>query len=94
MIRACRKTTLHMRELQSPYFEEAFFILRRDLPPSPAANSLAAEAERIASECTDPTKTAARHRRNTVMKKAMLILFGALSGAAISSVILIFLERA
>lgn len=88
MLRACRKTTLHMRELRSPYFEEAFFILRRDLPASPAADSLAAEAERIAAECTDPAGTVARRRRSAVLKKTLFFLLGALAGTAVSSVII------
>lgn len=88
MIRACRKTTLHMRELKNPYFEEAFFILRRDLPASPAADSLAAEAERIAAECTNPANTAVRSRRSAAVKKTLLFLSGALAGGAISAVII------
>jgi hypothetical protein len=92
MLRACRKTTLHMRELKSPYFDEAFFILRRDMPRGSAA-TLSEEAERIAAECSDP-HCAARRRRREVTVKAALFIGGALAGALFSVGIMLCLGRA
>ena len=48
MIKGCQKRIIHLKNTNSDYFEEAYFILKDDQKYSAAENDMIKEAERIA----------------------------------------------
>ena len=57
MIKGCQKRMIHVKNTNSPYFEEAYFILKNDVDPEPSENDMLTEAQRIAEESLGCEKT-------------------------------------
>ena len=61
MIKGAQKKIVVVRTRESRFFEEAYFVMRRDIPPVCQENSdIVAEANRIVRQSTD------RHRRHVI----------------------------
>ncbi|MBR4933903.1 MAG: hypothetical protein IKZ03_05530 [Clostridia bacterium] len=57
MIKGCQKKIIHLKNTDSPYFEEAYFILRTDDSNAFDENDMIREAMKIAeSTCAFPKK--------------------------------------
>ncbi len=50
MIKGCRKNLVVMKNIGSDYIDEAYFILKNDLPAGTAGGDIVKEANRIISE--------------------------------------------
>ncbi len=50
LIKGCKKNLLIIKSLGSDYIEEAYLILRPELPPSTGRNDIVKEANRIIHE--------------------------------------------
>ncbi len=86
MLRGTKKQIIHLKNPESPLFEEAFLIVKHDPSTRVGAKTLAEEANRL---LTDPYKTEerpspARHRRDL-----RPLLFGFLLGASFGILILV-----
>ncbi len=61
MIKGCQKKIIHLKNTDSPYFEEAYFILRGDDSSKFSENDMIREAMKIAeSTCAFPKKAKTR----------------------------------
>ncbi len=70
MIKGCQKKIIHLKNTESPYFEEAYFILRDDDSAKVSENDMIKEALRIAeSTCAFPKKT----KEKKIPSRAFLI---------------------
>ena len=88
MIKGAQKQMIVVRTGGSRYFDEAYFVLRRDIRPAPGErNDLLSEADRILkeSETVRPVKKA--HRLRPYLLFGLGILLGA--GAAVLLFLLI-----
>ena len=83
MTKGFRKNMYYVRDTGSPFFSEAYFVLRGNLPVT--ENDLAAEADRIVRE-----KFCGKPRRRWIRKLLGIALFsgGAGAGAAVTAFIL------
>jgi len=83
MVRGIQKQIIHLKNTESPYFEEAFLIVRQ-LPPPPAARTMVEEANRLLFSQTGELSPGSRpHRRFYVLG----FLAGALVGAAVTALV-------
>ena len=86
MIKGSQKQMIVLRTQNSPYFDEAYFVLRREVKPhSEARRDMVCEAERILREnASFPVRT--RKRRSLWM-----FLLGILLGAVVAVAICLFI---
>ncbi len=80
MIKGCRKNIIHITNTGSPYFEEAYFIVRRGGDMDIPEDDIVREASRIAGITGDAYK-----RKNGRRKHLSLSFF--LYGASLCSLI-------
>ncbi|MBR6676651.1 MAG: hypothetical protein IKL24_04895 [Clostridia bacterium] len=73
MIKGCQKKIIHLRNTESPFFEEAYFVLKEDLSPKPAEDDIIKEAMRIAEK----TKPQSKKKRGAVIDRLSFIILGA-----------------
>ena len=84
MIKGCQKKIIHLKNTGSPYFEEAYFILKDD-STIPCENDMVKEALRIAEASTSKGKVSAN-----VLTKLIPALIGAALSSFIFGIILLF----
>ena len=88
MTRGAEKKIFYVKNTKSPYFEEVWFILRRDARrrrgTPPAASTLAEEADRIIRDCEGGF---APHRKRAPIHRLPSPLAFALGAAASSALI-------
>ena len=90
MIKGAQKQMIVVRTADSRYFDEAYFVLRREVKPSRCAhNEMLLEANRILEENAPGTRI---QRKKSLPRGILLFLLGLLCGlaAAVSLCILIF----
>ena len=81
-MRGCEKKIYYVKNAESPYFEEAYFILRRDPGTAATAGTLAEEADRIIHETGGRFEKAGRapiHR----LPPALAFALGAVASSAL-----------
>lgn len=78
MIKGCRKNIIHITNTGSPYFEEAYFIVRRGGDIDIPEDDMVREATRIAGITNDA------YKRKSGMKKNLKLSFF-LYGASVCS---------
>ena len=95
MIKGCQKRIIHITDTGSPYFEEAFFLLRRcgDIENC-SEEDIVKEATRIADSCLGTVRHGEK-RRKARNKRIKCFLAGAsvcsfLFGAAALTLSLVF----
>ena len=91
MIKGAQKKIVVVRTRESRFFEEAYFVMRKDIPPVCRDNSdIVAEANRIVRQSTD------KHRRQAIdsallgaSRISKLIAFGTglLAGGGITALL-------
>ena len=74
MIKGCKKNMIHIRSLGSPYFEEAYFIVRAGNDDGPGEDDMIREATRLADITGDSYKRGRIGRSN---KGGKFFLYGA-----------------
>lgn len=83
MIKGCQKKIIHLKNTGSPYFEEAYFILKDDGASLPAENDMVREALRIAES--------SKARGNSSFSKNLIpALIGAAAASFLFGIILLF----
>lgn len=83
MIKGCQKKIIHLKNTGSPYFEEAYFILKDDGTSLPSENDMVREALKIA----ESSKT----RGNPALSKGLIpALIGAAAASFLFGIILLF----
>ncbi len=80
MIKGCKKNIIHIRDTGCPYFEEAYFVVRRGGDIDISEDDIVKEASRIAALTTGSL----RGRKN---KKTHTIFLSFLYGASVCSII-------
>lgn len=84
MIKGCQKSIIHLRDTGCPYFEEAYFIVRRGSEIEAVGDDIVKEAMSIVRESAKNVKTSnlqkKRRQRDLLMRGASLasFLFGAI----------------
>ena len=73
MIKGCRKDMIHIRSLGSPYFEEAYFVVRAGKEDFSGEDDILREASRIADITGDSYK---RGRMKKGEKGRSFFLYG------------------
>ena len=76
MIKGCQKKIIHITDTGSPFFEEAYFVLKRGKDTSDGVrdDDMVKEAMRIAGETAKGASPAARRRRR---RRGSMLLLGA-----------------
>lgn len=70
MIKGCQKRIIHLKNTDSPYFEEAYFILRDNESSRFSENDMIREAMKIAENtCAFPKKS----KNKKMPRKAFII---------------------
>ena len=88
MIKGAQKQLIVVRTVNSPYFDEAYFVLRRELKDRrPAHTDMLTEANRILEE-SDPTP---RLRGKRSARSVLLFLAGTLCGGLGAVLVCVFL---
>ena len=86
MIKGAQKQMIVVRTGDSRYFDEAYFVLRREVLPSKhTQNEMLAEAGRILRERTEPSSRPEKKRGRGLLT----FLFGLLSGIGCAALILL-----
>lgn len=57
MIKGCQKRIIHIKNTNSPYFEEAYFVLRDGCDPMITENDMLKEALKIAKGARDSARS-------------------------------------
>ncbi|MBQ8474856.1 MAG: hypothetical protein IJ499_04265 [Clostridia bacterium] len=74
MIKGCKKNMIHITDIGSPFFEEAYFIVRR-------GGDIEAKEEDIVKEATRIANLGSEHYRTKLSKKkrvnAVFFVYGA-----------------
>ncbi len=70
MIKGCQKSIIHLRETGSPYFEEAYFIVRRGSEIEAVGDDMIKEALNIVKHSASDVKS-----RNMQKKKLCRAIF-------------------
>ena len=87
MIKGAQKQMIVIRTGNSRYFDEAYFVLRREVKPQTGGKAdILEEANRILRE-HDPNQGECRKKR--LSRGALLFLLGILCGAAVAVLICI-----
>ena len=81
MIKGCQKKMIHVKNTNSPYFEEAFFVVKNDVDPALCENDMRKEAQRIADSCL----AGEGHNRLKLSPKKVTALLLILSGIAFTA---------
>ena len=84
MIKGCQKKIIHLKSTGSPYFEEAYFILKDD-SALPCENDMVKEALRIAE-----ASTSKKGRSSALFARLIPALIGAAAASFIFGIILLF----
>lgn len=79
MIKGCRKNIIHVRDTGCPYFEEAYFVVRRGGDITASEDDIVKEATRIAALTADSLKG-----RKSRVARAIFLSF--LYGASVCSI--------
>ncbi len=87
MVKGAQKQMIVLKTADSRYFDEAYFVLRRDLPRPGARRDILDEANRILREC-EP-EASARPRRG--FRALLLFLGGILCGGGVAVVLCLLL---
>lgn len=90
MLRGCQKRIYYMKNPGSRYFEEAYLVLKKDIPESrtnTVSPDLASEADRIVRDACDYFSPTPKH--NYIGRAAAFALGAASSSALIGTVALI-----
>lgn len=74
MIKGCQKKIIHIKNTNSPYFEEAYFIIKNDPPSETSENDMLKEATKIAEATVFKKKSRSASR---LKKYAYFIFLGA-----------------
>lgn len=85
MLKGCQKKIYYMKNLGGKYFDEAYLILKPDIPEKKGENysrDLAAEAERIVQEACGGFDIK-KYTISPKISKAMSFALGAASSSAI-----------
>ncbi len=77
MIKGAKKQMIVIRTGDSRYFDEAYFVLRRNVSEKDAQNDILQEANRILADSTDM-----RSRRRSHHRRWLFFAVGILCGAA------------
>ena len=87
MIKGCQKRMIHVKNTNSPYFEEAYFVLKNDVDPDTRENDMVLEAQKIASQYV----SGERAGKIKMSKRKIFVLLLTLSALSfiLSAVILI-----
>lgn len=90
VIKGCQKKIIHITNTGSPFFEEAYFILRHtgDGPDCINGDDMVREAMRIACETSKSVAPSARRRRRS--RGTMLLLGASVCSLLFGIVMLIF----
>lgn len=82
MTKGCQKRIYYMKNPGGKYFEEAYLILKKDIPEHSGCTSpdLATEAERIVNNACDYF---APHRKERLIGRAGAFALGAASSSAL-----------
>ena len=90
MIKGCQKRIIHITNTGSPFFEEAYFVLKRggDTNETVRDDDMVKEAMRIAGETAKGASPAARRRRRR--RGSMLLLGASLCSLLFGIAMLIF----
>lgn len=79
MIKGCQKSIIHLRDTGSPYFEEAYFIVRRGSDIETAGDDIIKEALNIVRNSSADIKSRnlqkKKVRRALIMKGASAVSF-------------------
>lgn len=84
MIKGCQKRIIHLKNTGSPYFEEAYFILKDD-SVLPCENDMVKEALRIAEASTSKGKAS-----KNLLSRLIPALIGAAAASFLFGIILLF----
>ena len=85
MVKGAQKQMIVIRTGNSRYFDEAYFVLRREVRPQRGRkNDILEEANRILEEHDPPH---AQSRKKRLSRGALLFLLGILCGAAVAALI-------
>lgn len=80
MIKGCQKRIIHITNTGSPYFEEAYFILRRPERDIRATeDDMVREALRIAEGTSERTAPKAKSKRNIKLRTALMLSLSLIS---------------
>ena len=87
MIKGCQKRMIHVKNTNSPYFEEAYFVLKNDVDLDTRENDMVLEAQKIASQYV----SGERAGKIKMSKRKIFVLLLTLSALSfiLSAVILI-----
>ena len=90
VIKGCQKKIIHITDTGSPFFEEAYFVLKRGKDTSDGVkdDDMVKEAMRIAGETAKGASPAARRRRRR--RGSMLLLGASLCSLLFGIAMLIF----
>ncbi len=90
MLRGTKKQIIHLKNPDSPLFEEAFFIVKHDPSAHASSRTLAEEANRILADPYRPEEKTSPTRPRRGVRLALLgFLIGAVTGAAILTLCLV-----
>ena len=88
MIKGCQKKIIHVTNTKSPYFEEAYFILKRGGDVSGVSeDDMVKEALRIADEAVKSVRRNALSKRKS---RAAAALFGAAAISLVFGCVMLF----
>lgn len=86
MLRGCQKKVYHIKNVSGKYFEEAYLILKKDVPETAGRTysaDLAEEAERIIREAADAYGNMLPRRSPMQLGRAAAFALGAASSSAL-----------
>ncbi len=86
MLRGCQKKVYHVKNVSGRYFEEAYLILKNDVPEvqeRTGSADLAAEAERIIREAANAYGNVLPRRSPVQLGRAAAFALGAASSSAL-----------
>ncbi len=90
MLRGTKKQIIHLKNPESPLFEEAFLIVKHDPPSGTNSRTLAEEASRLLADPYKPeTPTSPTHPARGVRQVLLGFLLGAACGAAVLTLCLL-----
>ena len=78
MIKGAQKQMIVLRTADSRYFDEAYFVLRREFPiQKGASGEMLVEADRILRESTTDTRIEKKKRKRSILSFCIGFLLGA-----------------
>ncbi len=86
MIKGCQKSIIHLKETGCPYFEEAYFIVKR-------GSDIEALGDDIIKEATNIVENSARTAKNRLLRKkqarSKVFFFGLSSASLIFGIVML-----